>query len=171
MLVARSLEEARLYLDLHPHECGYAGRFEPEFALDRRDDRLVAVFEGACAGCSQQRRAEFAVPEAAVEGYGADEPSRILDAGEFLWASDRAAEQASAVAGSDPASARAALDVAIAALREVLKFGPVTSAEQLGSELGRQTYDANPDRFTADRLRLRLDLLTDARSRLQGAPA
>jgi hypothetical protein len=175
VLVARSIEEARLYLDLHPHECGYAGRFEPELALIRRDGQLVAVYEGTCPGCSERRRAEFAVPEMAVAGYGADEPSRILDAGEFLWTSDRAAEQAAALAGSsdqaDRASARGAIDVAIDALHEVLKFGPVTSAEQLGSELGRQTYAANPDRFTPDRLRQRLDLLLDARSRLERAPA
>lgn len=175
MLVARSLEEARLYLDLHPHSCGYAGRFEPEFTLSRRDGRLVATYEGTCAGCSERRRAEFAVPEVVVAGYGADEPSRILDAGEFLWASDRAAERAAALADSsdhaDRATARAAIDVAIDALHEVLKFGPVTAAGQLGSELGRQVYDANPDRFTADRLRGRLELLLDARSRLERAPA
>jgi hypothetical protein len=171
VLVARSLDEARLYLDLHPHACGYAGRFDPQFRLDRRDGRLVAVYQGACPGCSEQRRLEFAVPETTVEGYGADEPSRILDAGEFLWASDRAAEQAGALAESDRKGARAALDVAIDALREVLKFGPVTAAEQLGSELGRQVFEANPDRFGTDRLRQRLDLLTDARSRLERAPA
>jgi hypothetical protein len=53
----------------------------------------------------------------------------------------------------------------------VLKFGPVTAAEQLGSELGRQVFEANPDRFGTERLRQRLDLLTDARSRLERAPA
>ena len=175
VLVARSLEEARLYLDLRPHGCGYAGRFEPELTLSRRDGQRVAVYQGTCAGCSESRRVEFAVPEIAVAGYGADEPSRILDAGEFLWASDRAAERAAALAGSadqaDRASARAALDVAIDALHEVRKFGPVTAAGQLGSELGRQSYAANPDRFTADRLRQRLELLLDARSRLERAPA
>ena len=175
VLVARSLEEARLYLDLHPHQCGYAGRYEPEFTLSRRDGQRVAVYQGTCAGCSERRRDEFAVPEVAVAGYGADEPSRILDAGEFLWTSDRAAEQAAALAGSSDqaelASARGAIDVAIDALHEVLKFGPVGSADQLGSDLGKKVYDANPDRFTPDRLQQRLELLLDARSRLERAPA
>jgi hypothetical protein len=57
----------------------------------------------------------------------------------------------------------------------VLKFvadaAPGVSREQLGSDLGRAVYDANPDRFTLDRLRMRKELLADVRGRVERKPA
>jgi hypothetical protein len=155
VFTARSIQEAALYVDLHPCECGAAG--ELTFSVIDRDGQPVAVYEGVCASCGRTRRFEFLVPAEPVPGpaYGGAEPSAIVDAGEFLWYSDRAAEQAfrlsDATAGSEVARGRSALDVALAALDEVAKFIPAGAdavpRELIGSELGRAVYDADPERL------------------------
>lgn len=167
MLTARSVQEAGLYVELHPCECGAAG--ELTFSVVERGGDLVALYEGACPGCGQMRRFEFSLPSEPVPGrvYGGAQPSAIIDAGEFLWYSDRAAERA---ASTEPADARgqSALDSAVAALDEVLKFIPADAdavpRDAIGSELGQAVYDANPDRFTRERLNYRRELLLDARA-------
>jgi hypothetical protein len=94
MLIARSLQEAGLYVELHPCECGAAG--ELTFSVIERDGMPVVVYQGDCPGCGRSRRFEFRIPAEPVAGpaYGGQEPSEIVDAGEFLWYSDRATEQA-----------------------------------------------------------------------------
>lgn len=167
MLTARSVQEAGLYVELHPCDCGAAG--ELTFSMIERDGTPVALYEGVCPGCGQTRRFEFAVPAEPVPGraYGGEQPSAIIDAGEFLWYSDRAAERAASTDPADPRG-RSALDGAIAALDEVLKFIPAGAdavpREAIGSEVGQAVYDANPDRFTRERLNYRRELLQDARA-------
>lgn len=173
MFTARSIQEAALYVDLHPCECGAAG--ELTFSLIEHDGQPVAVYEGVCPSCGRTRRFEFRIPSEPVPGpaYGGPEPSAIVDAGEFLWSSDRAAEQAfqlsDAASPHDVARGRSALDVALAALDEVVKFIPpgadAVPREVIASELGRAVYDAGPDRFTRERLGYRRELLEDARLR------
>ncbi|MEV6281598.1 hypothetical protein [Kribbella sp. NPDC051770] len=173
MLIARSLQEAGLYVELHPCECGAAG--ELTFGVVERDGETLAVYEGDCPGCGRARRFEFRLPAEPVAGpaYGGEEPSRIVDAGEFLWYSDRATEQAfrlSAETDDDAvARGRSALEVAAAALDEVRKFVPAGATavprEAIGSELGQALYDADPDRFTLDTLAGRRRLLDDALAR------
>ncbi|NEA32310.1 hypothetical protein [Streptomyces sp. SID13031] len=169
MLIARSIQEAGLYVELHPCDCG--ARSELTFSMIERDGELLAVYEGTCAGCGQARRFEFSIPREPVPGraYGGEQPSSILDAGEFLWYSDRGADRA-ALAGDQRPSTRelSALDGALAALDEVVKFIPAGAdaipREAIHSEFGRAVYDANPDRFTRESLSYRRELLLDARA-------
>lgn len=164
MFIARSILEAGLFVELHPCECGGGG--ELTMSLAEQDGRPVAIYEGTCPECGRERRFEFALPAQPTAGpaYGGAEPSTIIDAGEFLWYSDRVAEQAAAGTG---AQARSAADTAIAALDEVLKFIPAGAdavpREALASELGRAVYDAGPDRFARAELDHRRRLLAEAR--------
>ena len=168
------MQEAELFVELHPCDCGQGT--EPDFSLVKRDGQLIAIYEGGCPGCDQERRFEFLIPERTTRGaaYGGAEPSSIIDAGEFLWYSDRAAERAQlpsvAIDETDLARARSALEVALAALDEVGKFLPpgadILPREAIPSELGKAVYDANPDRFERERLAYRKQLLQDAQSQL-----
>jgi hypothetical protein len=177
VLDARSIQEARLYLDLHPCTCGHTDGFDPELSLELLDGRQVARYSGVCAGCGRRRQYEFALLPPVTGGaeYGGAEPSRIVDAGEFLWVSDSATDRAlSLVDLADERSRSAAhtsFAVAIAALEEVLKFVTAGAtgipAERMRSELGRRMYDANPDRFQLERLNRRREMLVDARARLE----
>jgi hypothetical protein len=173
MLIARSLQEAGLYVELRPCECGAAG--DLTFSVIEREGELVVVYQGDCPGCGRSRRFEFRIPAEPVAGpaYGGQEPSEIVDAGEFLWYSDRATEQAFRLsADSDDAAVargRSALEVAIAALDEVLKFVPAGAdavpRDVIASEVGQAVYDADPDRFGRDALLARRRLLDDALAR------
>jgi hypothetical protein len=177
MLAARSIQEARLYVDLHPCGCGTTSGFEPGFALEERDGQQLAVYTGRCPGCGHERRFEFTMQPPVVDGYGGPEPSRIVDPGEFLWVSDNATDRALSLTdltdGPDRQAARTSFDIAVAALDEVLKFVGAGAAEvpadQIRSELGRTVYDANSDRFQVDRLRQRRAMLVDAQARLERA--
>jgi hypothetical protein len=171
VLAARSLQEARLYVDLRPCDCGTTSPFDPEFSVEEVDGQSVVVYSGTCPNCGTERRFEFAgVPDG--DGFGAG-TSSIIDPGEFLWVSDAATDQAlSAATGPDPAdrqAAQAAFETALAALDEVLKFVPAGAtevpAEVIRSELGRTVYDANPDRFQIERLEQRRAMITDAQQR------
>ncbi|MFF1822401.1 hypothetical protein ACFVWG_34185 [Kribbella sp. NPDC058245] len=162
--MARSIQEAGLYVELHPCECGAGG--ELTMSLAEQDGQQVAIYEGDCPECGRARRFEFALPAEPTTGpaYGGSEPSTIIDAGEFLWYSDRVTEAAAEGAG---AQARSAVDTAIAALDEVLKFIPdgadAVPREALTSELGKAVYDAGPDRFARAELAYRRGLLAEAR--------
>lgn len=170
MLAARSLQEARLYVDLRPCDCGTTTPFDPEFAVEEIDGQQVTVYSGSCPGCGTGRRFEFAgVPDG--EGFG-DGTSSIIDPGEFLWVSDVATDQALSFATgpADRQAAQTAFETALAALDEVLKFVPsgatAVPAELIGSELGRTVYDANPDRFQVERLEQRRAMILDAQQRV-----
>jgi hypothetical protein len=176
VLAARSLQEARLYVDLQPCDCGTTSPFDPEFAVEEHDGQSAVVYAGTCPGCGRERRFEFAgVP--AGDGFGVAEASSIIDPGEFLWVSDAATDQAlsSATSPDSQGAARAAFETALAALDEVLKFvepgATEVSADQIRSELGRTVYDANPDRFQVERLQQRRAMIADAQDRAVRANA
>lgn len=170
-LVARSIEECHLYMELHPCECGEEVFDWSRHRLEQRtgEHPLFSVYEGSCGNCGVQRRFEFAVPvqpvqpaQPAVPGrYGGEEPSRIVDPGEFLWSSERAAAGVPADPGElaadvDPDDAYDAVELAVAGVIEVLKFLPPGAdsvpPEAFSSPLGRRMYDADPGRFGRDRL-------------------
>lgn len=166
MLFARSPDECQLYMELHPCGCG-----EEEFAwsrhvLEEQNGRLVSGYEGTCGRCGTARQFEFEVAGEHAEppAYGGDEPSRIVDPGEFLASGQRAA------AGVPPhpdqvetdrlADAYDAIEQAAAGLVEVLKFVPVggdaVPEAAFTSDLGRRTYASDPARFRRGRLVLEL---------------
>lgn len=146
MLLARTASECRLYIELNPHACGER-EFQARSGVSRTAQGLVAVYEGACPGCGEQRRFAFILddhPTPPAPAFGGPHPSSLIDPGQFLMA----AEQAAASTGQ--------LATAVAALDEVIKFIPPgqdrVPVTAFTSVHGRAVFDRDPDRF--DRARL-----------------
>lgn len=167
---ARTFDEIYLYLDLRPCVCG-------ETELDNRvssaaviDDTPANRIGGRCVGCGRSRQFAFEMPSDSTEvsldmRYGrGDEPSRLLDPGEWLGVSEfyRMAaedEMRSLDRDDDEAVARtsALLVASLAALDEVVKFIPDGAATvpegSFWSQSGRMVYETSGERFSHDRLR------------------
>lgn len=174
MLFARSPDECQLYMELHPCGCGEDGFAWSRHVLEQEDGRLVAGYEGACGRCGTARQFEFEVAAEPPEppAYGGDAPSRIVDPGEFL------AESLRAAAGVPPhpdqvetyrlADAYDAIEQAVAGLVEVLKFVPdgagAVPEAAFTSDVGRRMYAGDPGRFRRGRLALELTELERIRS-------
>jgi hypothetical protein len=146
-MLARTIAEARLYMDLRPCEaCGYLG-----FTGSGAAFLGVVRFSGGCARCRTVREFTFRMPATAFDGFGGDAPSELLDPGEWLLVADLAARQAPAPDAADYALAAAAID-------EVLKFIPTGAdavpAEALHTATGRAAYQQEPSRFRRSRLAL-----------------
>ncbi len=162
MLRARSVAEARLYMDRQPCAgCGALG-FDADAELVAHGDDLASVYRGYCPTCGKRRQFEFLLPEAFVPPgrLGGPEPSTLIDAGEFLALADGLSRQVPASpTGLDAAARqRAAADLgrAIAALEEVLKFIPASASRPARAAFftsqGRRAYLAEPARFDRERL-------------------
>ncbi|GAA4231718.1 hypothetical protein FHR32_004134 [Streptosporangium album] len=156
--VVRSRDEAHLYLDLHP--CKQCGSVETTWAMGSGsvEDESVDRYAGTCDGCGAEREFLFGVPErpvipAGYPAFGGREPSRLIDAGEWLWVADLTAGN---VPADDRAEAHRTLSVAAAAVEEVVKFIPPGEEEVpddgFWSERGQQVRAAEPGRFQLDRL-------------------
>ncbi|MFC6083136.1 hypothetical protein [Sphaerisporangium aureirubrum] len=165
--VARTRDEAHLYLDLHP--CAACGSVEVswEDALVNAGGVAATRYSGVCPGCGAARRYEFGLPEREVVApgfpvFGGAEPSRLLDAGEWLWVADLTAGN---VPSGDRGAARQALVVAVAAVEEVVKFVPPGADrvpdEAFWSDRGRRVRAAEPGRFQVDRLLVVRDTYRD----------
>ncbi|PBC62123.1 hypothetical protein BKI49_21320 [Streptomyces sp. Tue6028] len=162
MLIARSTQEAHLYMDLHACACG-ARDFEREHRLEERDGALVAVYEGVCPQCGRTRSFTFVMSDElppAPPAFGGAQPSRIIDPGEFLWVSDQVGTDSGLrllnVPPTEQRDHRASFAYALAALDEVLKFLPEGAgevpAERFTSDLGRELYRKDATRFSRARL-------------------
>lgn len=159
--LSRTNAEAHLYMDLHACSCGSTRFARHSSVVALADGDLASRYTGACEGCGEEREFVFRLPPTpgAASGfhYGGDEPSQLLDPGEWLLVAD-------AYAGSVPAEstgeagqqARAALTRAVAALDEVAKFIPAGEHEipdnAFASERGRLLHQREPGRFRRDRL-------------------
>jgi hypothetical protein len=155
--VARTRDEAQLYLELHP--CPDCGSIETpwEHALIEVDGELTISYAGICPGCDAEREYLFGLPaqETRVDGwptFGGPEPSEVLDAGQWLAVADRAA----AGVPADPVEAGRVLAVARAAVDEVIKFVPAGAdavpEDEFWTPEGQAVRDAEPERFRLDRL-------------------
>lgn len=162
--VARTRDEAHLYLDLHAcEECGSID-VTWENALVNVAGEILNRYAGRCPGCGTDREFFFGLPKQEVmpQGYptfGGGEASQLLDAGEWLWVADM-------TAGNVPAdNAGQALAIAIAAVEEVVKFIPPAQDEvpdgAFWSDRGRQVRNAEPGRFRRDRLLVVRDTYRD----------
>jgi hypothetical protein len=156
--VARARDEAHLYLDLHP--CKQCGSVETTWdrGLVSMEGELVNRYAGTCEDCGAEREFLFGLPEhpampAGYPTFGGQEPSQLLDAGEWLWVADLTASN---VPADDRAEAHRVLSVAGAAVEEVIKFVPPGQEEVpddgFWSERGQQMRSAEPGRFQLDRL-------------------
>lgn len=164
--LAHTSMEARLYLDLHPCECGQATTLQ-DGAVRTTSDGLTSRVWGTCQGCGTYREFVFrtpgpiTVPRVGVVTFGDGTPSELLDPGEWLWVADQyASAPGGDTSGLDPKARRAARQraaTAVAAVNEVLAFLPDTAkqvpASAFRTDRGRSVYAAEPGRFTRDRLR------------------
>jgi hypothetical protein len=156
-LYARTNSEAHLYMDLHPCACGGIA-FDRHSAVITDGDALCSRYSGACKACGARREFVFELPETFrairhdhVEFGGAD-PSRLLDPGEWMAVADQRAKR-------NPGT-REDLDIARAAVEEVLKFAPA------GAE---RVPDAG--RFRRPRLEAVLGAYRDLLAKAPQAPA
>jgi hypothetical protein len=163
-------------MDLHPcPQCGDLAVAWREALVDR-DGVLARRYAGACERCGADREFLFGLPDrptppqpgAPVTFGPHDEPSVLLDAGEWLLVADFCAEAAGATSG---AAARESLDVAVAALAEVLKFVPADADEPpptaFWTDRGRAEHARSPGRFRRDRLAVVQDSYASARAALR----
>ncbi|MEV0617733.1 hypothetical protein AB0I81_30735 [Nonomuraea sp. NPDC050404] len=164
--VARTRDEAHLYLDLHPCVCGSVDTTW-DSGLVSVEGGLASRYSGACGACGSPREYLFGLPERPVvpAGYptfGGEEPSQLLDAGEWLWVADLTAGN---VPADDAAEARRTLSVATAAVEEAVKFIPPGADEVPGdgfwSQRGQEMRAAEPGRFQLDRLLIVRDTYRD----------
>ncbi|GGT32171.1 hypothetical protein ACFFV7_35465 [Nonomuraea spiralis] len=155
--VARTRDEAHLYFDLHPCECGSADTTWRNGLVDVEGE-LVNRYFGECEECGTPREFLFGLPERPVlpDGFptfGGAEPSELLDAGEWLWVADLTAGD---VPVHDRAEALRALRIAAAAVEEVVKFVPAGADAVPGdgfwSERGQGMHATETGRFQLDRL-------------------
>jgi hypothetical protein len=156
--VARTRDEAHLYLELHPCEdCGTADA-DWQYGLTEDDEGgLASSYAAICPGCGAEREYLFGLPQQQTAGdwphFGGPEPSEVLDAGQWLEVADLGAR---AVPDDGRAAATRVLSVARAAVEEVIKFVPAGTAEvpedAFWTDAGRRVRDAEPGRFRLDRL-------------------
>lgn len=147
-LYARTNAEAHLFMDLRPCGCGDL-EFDRQSAVIADGGTLCTRYAGPCRTCGAVRTFVFELPETIrpirrdqVE-FGGDEPSRLLDPGEWM-------EVADYFARLEPRT-RDAFDLARAAVEEVLKLVPAGADqvpdEAFRTERGRAVRDADPGRF------------------------
>ncbi|MFF4321649.1 hypothetical protein [Streptomyces sp. NPDC001568] len=157
MLIARSSQEAHLYMDLRACVCG-ATAFDREHRLEDREGVLVSVYEGTCPQCGRTRSYAFTMNDdrpVPPPSFGGPEPSQIIDPGEFLWVHDEVAEESGLRLLNTPRDThhelRPGTAYALAALEEVAKFLPEGAdripEDRFTSERGRETYALDPSRF------------------------
>ena len=164
--VARTRDEAQLYLELHP--CPDCGSTETpwEHGLAEVDGELVTSYAGICPGCDAERQYLFGLPDretgtAGWPTFGGPEPSELLDAGEWMTL----AAQAAAIVPVDRVEGGKVLAVARAAVDEAIKFVPAgqdaVPEDEFWTPEGRALRDAEPGRFRLDRLLVVRDTYRD----------
>src|SRR5262245_59929661 len=151
ILRARSKAEAHLYMELNP--CEVCGELDVAAgsSISEVDGRLVTRFAGPCPGCGTAREFAFGLPaeepfpDEDEPAFGDEQPSGLVDAGEWLWVADLvgAAIPADSMGMSLEESAQARFDLRIAAVAvaEAAKFLPgqadAVPAEALWTDRGR----------------------------------
>lgn len=148
----RTSAEAHLYMDQHPCACGDIG-FERQSAVMTDGGVLCSRYFGKCPTCGAMREFIFDLPPTQrpitnqVE-FGGSDASRLLDPGEWMAISDHYARLEPGTPDN--------LDIARAALEEVIKFLPDGAHgvpdKAFWTERGRAVRDRQPERFRRARL-------------------
>lgn len=156
--VARTRDEARLYLDLTACACG---TFDADWqhGTGLMDGELVSVYATTCPECAAEREYTFALPEHETPGdypnFGGTEPSELIDAGRWLALAD---QLAGTLPANDLETVTQALQLAAAAVAEVIKFIPPAAtavpASAFWTAEGQATHTTDPARFTRPRLQV-----------------
>lgn len=165
--IARTNDEAHLYMDLHPCECGEIQFPRTSSVVETDDGDLASHYIGTCPRDGAQRQFTFRMPQEILmpsgDGsvrYGGHEPSELLDPGEWLSVADAYARNVPAdtatLAADGQSTARSMLNRAVAAIDEVLKFIPAGSEQvpeqAFVTDRGRAAYAKEPGRFRRPRL-------------------
>jgi hypothetical protein len=179
---ARSHNEAMMFVQLR--DCGGCRGRNRDLTdtVDIRDGDAFAEYTAFCRDCANIDVYTFRLPDSDPQGgeagvvFGGEEPSGIIDAGEWL-----AFAHTTSVGGpvepdglSDPERAQAALamEAAAAAVREVVKF--IEPGEErlprsaVWTDRGRAEFDRDPWRFSRARLAVIEKAYRDAAGRLAG---
>jgi hypothetical protein len=171
---ARTRSEAHVYMDLVPCPCG-ENEFDPDVdVLDPEPPRVLRYF-GECPRCGRSREFvfELAAPPAAepsgfVLGHG-DEPSTIIDAGQWLLVAEMSrrvleqlAESGESLTAAQIPAVHDTVLLAAAAVDEIRKFLPAGASElpadAFWTEQGRAVRSVagellRPDELAAARAR------------------
>ena len=83
--LARTKREEHLYRDLNPCHCGETAFRRTSHATGSCQEGLTSISSGDCPSCGAARRFEFRVPDwpDRTGGFGGDDPSQIIDAGQW----------------------------------------------------------------------------------------
>jgi len=170
--LARTRDEAQLFLDLRPCErCG-STEMTWESALVFIDGRAARSWFATCPACGLDRKFTFWAPDPRTRPsrpmggvvFGGPEPSQLLDAGEWLWVADLTASR---VPVNDSRAAWRQLAIATAAMEEILKFIPPGTGgvpeDAFWSRRGRRVRAEEPGRFDRERLLIVRDTYREER--------
>jgi hypothetical protein len=165
--LARTNEEAHLYMDLHPCKCGEIEFPRSSSVVETADGDLASHYAGTCPQDGTRREFTFRLPQAIASppgdgsvSYGGAEPSELIDPGEWLSIADAYARNVpsdtASLAADGLVQARSMLTRAVAAIDEVLKFIPAgddrVPKRAFVSDRGRAAYTKEPGRFRRPRL-------------------
>ncbi|NUT32506.1 MAG: hypothetical protein HOV79_05465 [Hamadaea sp.] len=166
--LARSTWECHAFFGLSRcPNCGGGGLEMTEHVLRRTPAGDVSDYTTACRRCDQTLRFSFrrADDEPPFPAFGGEQPSELLDAGQYL----ELAEEAAGDVPDDPADIRPVepddltledafeeIAIAVAALEETLKFIPpgefTVARDALWTEESRDRFDRDPETFQRRRL-------------------
>jgi hypothetical protein len=165
--LARTSAEAHLYMELHPCETCGETEFHPGSSVLLAEGDLVSRYAGPCPRCGIPREFTFRIPEEIIfpdedePTFGDEQPSELIDAGEWLWVADliarnTPAEPEDGMTGAERRQAFIDLRTAAAIVGEAAKFvppdGDAVPAAAVWSERGRAVYEDEPGRFRRMRL-------------------
>lgn len=165
LLMARTSAEAHLYIRLQPCECGEALSPGQSTIIEAGDD-LARRYSATCSACGTTYEFTFRLPEQVLSAssgavvFGDGTPSELLDPGDWLWVADSCARgvawDTSQFDQDRLRAARTQMATAEAAMNEVLAFvppdGDAVPPEAFRTDRGRAVYEAEPGRFSRDRL-------------------
>jgi hypothetical protein len=164
--LARTNAEAHIYMELRPCEVCGETEFDPGSAVVMYEGDLASRYEGVCPRCGNERTFLFRIPDEPLLAredeteFGGDEPSELIDAGEWMWLADLIASSSPAEPDGldDDARRTVLLDLrtAAAAVSEVMKFlpldGDTVPLNSFWTDRGRAVYGEQPGRFSRGRL-------------------
>lgn len=146
--------------------CGET-EFAPDHGAIAVEGDLASQYAGRCPQCDTPREFVFRIPQDVLPPdedepvFGGEDPSELLDAGQWLWladliASGTLAEPAGGMTPEQRRQTRLDLLTAAAATAEALKFVPpgaeAVPRDALWSETGDAVFSAEPGRFRRRRL-------------------
>jgi hypothetical protein len=164
---ARTYNEAILYIRLRPCRCGEMEARWQDVPLTI-GGQPARYFTADCESCGRPREFTIAMPEEAKQRadvvYGdGDEPSLVIDPGEWMGVVDLYGERAEEVLADEEFGGQDdvnlvyfALAARLSAADEILKFLPpgadIVPEWVFRSITGRAVYEAVPERFAREAL-------------------